>query len=219
MLWSIRRLLALSPWLITGFASACGGESTDSTDDGGQSGAGGSAIAGTGGSTVIRTPKVHRAAAVPCDGARATTDPNIPAGPTVVASCAQHDDCTEGRNGRCTGNYHDGWRCTYDACTVDADCGGIGVCACEGGPQTDNDVCLVATCRVDADCGESFCSPSLGECGAGAKYVTFACHTPEDECIDDEDCVPDPSSPGSVPSCKFEQSVGHWKCSSQACIG
>ena len=130
-------------------------------------------------------------------------------------SCQTHVECTNGTNGRCLGNSHDGWQCTYDVCQSDGDCGASGVCQCEGGFRSDHDVCLESSCRVDADCGAGrFCSPSLGSCGNFSKIVTYACHEPSDECIDDEDCAAEHNG-----SCRFEPAVGHWKCSSSECAG
>jgi hypothetical protein len=195
--------------------TAGSGGSAGTAGAAGTAGSGGSA--GTGGTTAVREPKVHRAEAVACDGVRATLDPNILAGQEALASCQQNEDCTEGVNGRCTGNGHDGWQCTYDLCTTDSDCGNGKVCSCEGGFRTDNDVCIATTCNVDADCGDNFCSPSLGDCGHFDKFVTYACHTPEDECIDDEDCTA--GSEALPATCRFQQSVGHWKCSTAECVG
>jgi len=177
-------------------------------------GAGGTISAGAGGGggsdTIVRIPKNHRAVATTCDDVRATIDPNVGTGPP--ASCKAHEECTEGVNGRCSGNSHDGWQCTYDLCKDDAGCG-TGVCACEGGFRSDNNICLKSSCRVDADCGTNgFCSPSLGDCGHYVSFVTYACHTPKDECVDDEDC-----KDGGY--CAFEETVGHWKCSTSECLG
>ena len=160
---------------------------------------------------MVRAPKNHRAVATPCDDVRDVNEPNVTdSGPQVA--CKVNAECTAGVNGRCTGNSHDGWACTYDLCKDDAACGG-GVCACEGGFRADNNVCLKSSCRVDADCGANgFCSPSLGDCGHYTKFVTYACHTPQDECVDDEDC-----EKGGY--CAFQQSVGHWKCSTAECVG
>lgn len=165
--------------------------------------------------TAPRVPKNHRPTATPCDDTRDSTPPHLPEDTDVDwVRCTKHEDCTEGVNGRCTGNGHDGWQCSYDRCSSDADCG-EGVCQCGGGFRTDANVCLSVGCKVDADCGPNrYCSPSQGSCGAYSGIVTYACHEDTDECIDDEDCA---SQGGG--SCRYEAEVGHWKCSTSECAG
>ncbi len=174
---------------------------------------------------VCKTATQHRATAAACDGVRPVTpDPNPTNHPFI--KCTKHSDCTDGKNGRCTGNPHDGWQCTYDLCQADADCkGGQGLCECGGGFRSDNDVCLDTGCHVDADCvptsaacGTGFCSPSLGSCGHYGKAVGYFCHTAKDECTNDSDCAGEGQF-GMAPYCKYEPSVGHWKCSTQECAG
>jgi hypothetical protein len=140
--------------------------------------------------------------------------------------CHSDAECTEGENGRCGGNGHDGYRCTYDNCFADSDCSGAAsgearVCGCEGGFRSENNVCLVGNCQLDADCGQGgYCSPSLGNCGNYAKTVGYFCHTPDDECIDDADCdaLPGAGTFGA-PYCAFMPTIGHWKCSNTHCVG
>ena len=163
----------------------------------------------------LRVPKVHRPTAAACDGVRRADEPNNvpPEGSGPFIGCRTNATCTAGTNGRCRGNGHDGWTCNYDQCRVDTDCPGKGVCSCEGGFRADNDVCLVAGCRLDADCGAGgYCSPSLGACGHFDKVQTYACHTAADECTDDEEC-------GTGGTCRFEATIGHWKCSTSECAG
>jgi hypothetical protein len=132
-------------------------------------------------------------------------------------ACHSNSECTEGRNGRCDGNPHDGYRCTYDQCYADSECGG-GVCACNGASRATNNVCLPGGCRVDADCGASgYCSPTLGSCGHYGKNVAYYCHTADDECVDDDDCSANAS--GQKGYCAYEKSIGHWKCSTSECAG
>lgn len=165
-----------------------------------------------------RVPRVHRAAAAPCD----TTRPPSPGleSPNPGAMCTSDAECTSGLNGRCTGNGHDGWRCTYDECTKDADCvepgtGKGGLCACENGFHSDNNVCLfVGNCRIDADCGSGgYCSPTLGDCGNYSPFDAYYCHTAADECVDDADCG------GAGAYCAYSAIKGHWSCSSMNCVG
>ncbi len=171
-----------------------------------------------------RAPKLHRATATACSETRATRpDPETPeAGGGPPVDCRTHAECTSGRNGRCDGNGHDGWRCTYDVCTSDAQCGGaFGVCACNGGFRSDNHVCLTTSnCRVDRDCGggAGYCSPSLGSCGHYTPFVGYFCHTPADTCVDDEDCTGQGQF-GQKPYCAFDPKLGHFACSTQECAG
>lgn len=164
-----------------------------------------------------REPAVHRPSAIDCDHVRSdgsTPDPGAP------ASCMVDADCSTGENGRCTGNSHDGWACTYDTCFTDDACGAGGVCQCEGGFRSDANVCLGGDCRIDSDCGPGgYCSPSLGSCGDYGGIVGWFCHAAEDECIDDVDCAD-----GEMPFfgggyCAFDPLVGHFRCSTQQCAG
>ena len=163
------------------------------------------------------TPLNHRAVAAACDNERSTALPVIPdqySGPT---DCTVHEDCLAGTNGRCVGNTHDGFYCTYDACFADTDCGAF-VCACGGGFRSDDNVCLhQGNCRVDANCGAGgFCSPTFGDCGDFSGVVAYYCHTAGDECVDDADC-------GNVgaggPYCAYNAIAGKWLCSTQQCVG
>ena len=177
--------------------------------------------------STCNAPENHRAAPKACDGTRPLEPVSLPPGSTHPhVKCTTHEECTAGKNGRCLGNNHDGWQCTYDACETDADCsGGAKLCECEGGFRSDHNVCLTAECHVDADCaptsaacGTGFCSPSLGSCGHYTKAVGYFCHTAKDECTNDSDCE-GRGQFGQKPYCKFEPSVGFWKCSTQECAG
>jgi len=185
--------------------------------------AGGLPDAGAGGVTP-REPVKHRASETTCDHTRPSNPSNAPADgdPTRVA-CHSHEDCNQGENGRCVGNGHDGWQCTYDNCFADADCASSSsaeprLCMCEGGVRSDNNVCLPGNCRLDADCGTGgYCSPSLGSCGNYSKVVGYYCHTPDDECVDDADCGGGAAS--ALAYCAFMPTIGHWKCSTTHCVG
>ncbi len=175
----------------------------------------GSDVGGDGGpGCLAHVPAQHRAAAAACDHVRPDTEPDP--GPSYGGpmDCTQNSDCTDGDNGRCVGNGHDGWHCTYDECFADSDCPTSSVCACEGGFRSDANVCLAGNCRTDADCGDSgYCSPSFGSCGSYSGVVGYFCHTCDDECVDDADCG------GGGAYCMFDQSVSHWICSTMMCAG
>ncbi len=159
-----------------------------------------------------RVPLNHRAVARDCDDVRARRDP----GAEDWGECTAHEDCQDGINGRCIGNSHDSWYCSYDQCFADAECGGK-VCECEGGFRSDHNVCLrVGDCLTDADCGAGgYCSPTLGDCGDYDGTVGYFCHTPEDDCIDDADCQVDER----WEYCAYNPAAQKWSCSDAQCAG
>lgn len=162
-------------------------------------------------------PERHRSAETMCDNSRAPGNPPDPTDQGV--SCMTDADCTDGANGRCGGNGHDGWYCTYDECFADADCGMGATCECGGGFRSDHNVCLSGACSTDADCGETgFCSPTQGSCGAYFGTIGYFCHTCDDECVNDSDCSNAAGDPwGSY--CAYDDGVGHWRCSDSQCAG
>lgn len=165
----------------------------------------------------VREPEHHRPVATPCDDQRSDRLPDIPdpnPGPPYV-QCTTHEECAEGDNGRCVGNSHDGYYCTYDQCFTDGDCAAGLVCQCGGGFRSDHNVCFRSgNCRIDADCGPGgFCSPTYGSCGDYSSFVAYYCHTPQDECLDDSDC-------GDYPSyCAYDEVAGRWTCQDSHCAG
>jgi len=207
----------------SGAAGASAGASPTSagTSPGGAAGAAGSTVqAGAGGMT-LREPEKHRSEATACDPTRPSMPPNAPPdGDPNWVTCHSHAECTDGANGRCSGNGRAGYRCTYDLCFTDSDCptaatGESQLCQCDGG-YAGNNVCLPGNCRVDADCGNSgYCSPSLGACGNYSGVVGYFCHTQEDECLDDADCSISPNAG----YCAFMPVVGRWQCSTAQCVG
>lgn len=116
--------------------------------------------------------------------------------------------------------------CSYDECFSDSDCSatgalGLGICSCretathkaDSVAQANPNFCAYGNnCRVDADCastGFPFCSPSPSPtCQNFAQG--FFCHTTDDECSDDSDCM----SGGIQAVCAWEPSKGHWACAS-----
>jgi hypothetical protein len=213
-------------------ASSGSGGSDESSGAAGTSPGGALGVAGVVGSTAqagaagmtTREPEKHRPTATACDHTRPSAEPDVPAdGDPSWVMCQSNAECTDGENGRCTGNGHDGYQCTYDACFSDSDCPALAsgtprLCQCEGGSRADNNVCLGGNCRVDADCGGGgYCSPTLGSCGNYTGTQGYYCHTSNDECLDDADCNADGSSyPGY---CAFMPEVGHWMCSMAQCAG
>ncbi len=168
-----------------------------------------------------RVPLRHRAAATTCPTVRPPSTCEGGFGPP--GTCTADRDCTTGTNGRCVGNPHDGCRCNYDVCNNDSDCTMGGACECRLASRgaAGANVCIPGNCRIDADCGErGYCSPTLGSCGDYGGLAGYYCHTPEDECVDDEDCLGvDAGFLGQRPYCMFAREVGHWRCSNQGCAG
>ncbi|HMJ09811.1 MAG TPA: hypothetical protein VK524_00325 [Polyangiaceae bacterium] len=217
---------ALTAMSLSILAVACGGSThggaggaSGNAGTAGSGGTGGSAGSGGNGGT-SQVPLKHRPSATACDQTRPEPDPMAPDAGGPPIECRSHAECTAGINGRCGGNGHDGWRCTYDQCFADGDCTGAdtsGVCECEGGFRSDNNQCLrEGNCKTNADCGSGgYCSPTLGTCGNYTKIVGYYCHTPQDECVNDSDC----SGAGANWYCAYSPMAGHWKCSNSHCVG
>jgi hypothetical protein len=70
-------------------------------------------------------------------------------------------------------------------------------------------MCVAGNCRVDADCGSNgYCSPSPSKNGCGGIPVGgYYCHTRDDECVDDSDCV----STG-ISGCAYSTTSNRWTC-------
>ncbi|MFO0601572.1 MAG: hypothetical protein U0324_00290 [Polyangiales bacterium] len=171
-----------------------------------------------------RVPRLHRPTAVACPSDRpaSSCDPGVGSGPPVA--CRADSECAAGVNGRCVGNPHDGCRCNYDTCARDSDCMTGGPCACRLASRGSSgaNVCLAGNCRVDADCGAGgYCSPTYGSCGEYTGVVGYYCHTPQDQCVDDEDCsaVLDGGFLGQRPYCMYTREAGRWTCSNSGCAG
>lgn len=167
-----------------------------------------------------RVPRRHRATREACPSERPPATCTSGGAP---AACSADSDCTMGTNGRCVGNPHDGCRCNYDACREDAMCTTGGPCACRLATRgaSGANVCLPGNCQIDADCGPGgYCSPTFGSCGDYSGVVGYRCHTPQDECVDDEDCAgQDAGFLGQRPYCMFVQEVGRWRCANSGCAG
>lgn len=218
---SLAPAAALALFALAGCAESHGTCTADDCPDASGSDAGPGSDAGLradGGGCLAHAPAAHRTAGSACDHVRPPgSSPDFEGPP---ASCTTDADCTEGENGRCNGNGHDGWRCTYDACFADADCSGTSVCECEGSFRSDANSCLPGNCRTDGDCATGFCSPTLGSCGDYTGTTGWFCHTCEDECVDDADCATgvDAGFFGR-PYCAFEPTAGHWVCMNTHCAG
>ncbi|HEY8075136.1 MAG TPA: hypothetical protein VIF62_13525, partial [Labilithrix sp.] len=109
----------------------------------------------------------------------------------------------------------------YDECFADSDCGSGKVCECgqaigSGSTQRTGNACLAGNCRIDGDCGAgSFCSPTYDtSCGPYNGTVGYYCHTPTDECTNDDQC-----SDGGFGYCAYDPMKSHWVCEHSICAG
>jgi hypothetical protein len=180
--------------------------------------------------TKAKVPVDHRAAAVTC--AASDRPPGTCAqtrGVRPTSACTRDPDCAAGINGRCQfgsqgsgGDSGSDCFCEYDDCLVDADCHTGGPCQCapskDAGATTTRNVCLYGNCRTDADCGEGYCSPSDSgtNCGGFRNGHGYFCHTAQDTCVNDADCIGASGAPGLGPApCAFGASSncnGLWVC-------
>jgi hypothetical protein len=178
-------------------------------------------------SRVSSPPLIHRATAAACPTDRPPSGSiyNAPdASPDAsYEKCNSDTQCTAGVNGRCFGNGHDGWACSYDTCSLDADCARGELCSCRS-PWHYGDVgpnhCLPSNCLVDADCGPAgYCSPSLdAQCGSFVGVTGWYCHQPGDACTNDHDCSAVDGGQGQT-FCGYQPEVGKWACITAGCVG
>lgn len=186
-----------------GSGASGGGGTTVTAGTGGTAGAGGAGgsggSGGSGGTGVDATPTNHRPSAVACSNDR---EPGHVTMSDPGGECSTDADCADGgTNGRCYTTEGGGIYnfCSYDTCFLDTDCMAGEPCSCREGARG-NTCGTGSNCVVDADCGPGgFCSPS---------GINYACHTPEDECTNDEDCV----DVGSAASCEYNSALKHWTC-------
>jgi hypothetical protein len=149
-------------------------------------------------------PDPTRPVAIQCSLCR----PPGPGGGT--GACMTDADCTAGDNGRCSFG-RGGAFCDYDLCFGDEDCNADEVCLCDGSNSGGN-TCVSAECHVDADCDGGFaCSPTFGTCGHYSGFVAYRCHRATDACTTDADCA--------AGYCAFDETAGHWQCSTSECAG
>jgi hypothetical protein len=159
-----------------------------------------------------RVPSQHRSVAAACSEPAPPGNCHLPKS-TVPGSCQTDSDCADGSlSGRCIEPTLGGpalCDCTYDRCTVDADCGSGHACSCRIDPYQYGfgNTCVPGNCRIDSDCGVGgYCSPSVGpnSFNIGGYY----CHTARDECIDDRDCAMGYSDS----FCFYSTGDGRWEC-------
>jgi hypothetical protein len=204
-----KRSRGRSAWLAGAalLAAACG--------SGGGTTSGTSGTTGTGGGNPGREPKLHRPMSELCDDARPAGSVFDPTG----GACASDNECSAGDNGRCVQNFSGKTFCSYDECSLDADCGSAGVCGCRNPASFSANVCFHGSCRLDADCGAGgYCSPSAVEIGSSCNMgispgsVGYFCHTAMDQCVDDADCS---TTPEGV--CLFSVDQMRWSCFGLMC--
>lgn len=125
--------------------------------------------------------------------------------------CFCHDECDQGRNGRCDPAGHG---CSYDDCIADSDCPDDHLCACSQGPD-ETHRCIQAGCRTNADCaGDLHCSPTrASECSNVSGVVAYQCHTENDGCQSDADC----DGATTTGLCVHDAEQARWVCSTSRC--
>ncbi|HYP88355.1 MAG TPA: hypothetical protein VEQ59_09375 [Polyangiaceae bacterium] len=69
-------------------------------------------------------------------------------------------------------------------CLTDDECGTNELCQCDG---SRGGVCVPASCRGDADCDDGYHCAQAQIC-TGLNTGSFACQSPEDECVTEKDC-------------------------------
>jgi hypothetical protein len=129
------------------------------------------------------------------------------------SGCATDADCTAGQGGRCIFAGFYSCACSYDTCNADSDCPTGQDCACRltfrntngNGPNQ----CVPANCVSDADCTSGLCSPSYSTGSCESFVVGYYCHTAQDECGVNADCV---AGGIGYPVCAFRPELGHWAC-------
>jgi hypothetical protein len=168
-----------------------GSEQSGSGSGGSTSAGGGSSGSSTGAPRGIcgEIPKLHRPAAVRCDGGNATPPPWEPDAGNL---CEQDSDCHA------------------------SDAGLVCSCAPATGVPGDTDFsvneCVPGNCQVDSDCSCGYCSPSdEAPCGTWCGVVGYFCRTAADTCTNDGDCDAGPNWK-EWGYCGYSRQVAHWAC-------
>ncbi len=196
-------------------------------------GCGGSTVAGTPGGViceghVLAAPVSHRVSATACGPSQpslASCDPSAHAGCTLRGATGCSPDAGD-TCGTCEASASGGSVCRFpDACLSDDDCGPSGVCSCQGmtfgfSHLSNNNQCLPSNCRVDSDCETGFCSPTVStSCGGFYGVQGYFCHTCEDTCMNDGDCMQMGANGPVKGYCAYQPTVGHWACGFGLCAG
>jgi hypothetical protein len=114
--------------------------------------------------------------------------------------CGSDADCTQSPHGFCSESRHLAGYCgCYYGCMQDSDCDPGKVCFC-GTPVGH---CVPSTCVDDSACGTgALCATYLAPCvpgqyasggctgGVNGCFSGFACQSAADECLYDDDCLP-----------------------------
>jgi hypothetical protein len=63
-------------------------------------------------------------------------------------------------------------------------------------------------------------SEGPGGCGSVGQYGGVYCHTPNDDCFNDNDCIVDGGAINQYRVCVYSSEVGKWTCDSpRVCSG
>lgn len=158
-----------------------------------------------------RTPSKRRPTAEACPSTRAPGKIELAppdagpdgaaASPSYEVECYKDGDCTQGKDGRCNTNRAYGspqQKCSYSACTTDADCPTNTACVCN---DFGGNFCAPSNCRIDSDCKANLgCSPQT--------YGGYFCRTTADQCGTDADCP----RMGRKRICSYNKTSQAWMC-------
>ncbi len=223
-----RRMLRVTRFTLTlALVAGCAGKTaplpTDN-DNGNSAGADGGADAAT---KPLPAPTDHRSHGSQCEPTAPGAEPGlteVDAGAGLFM-CRTNEECTAHPGGRCIWNSGacgepcaprpPSSACAYDQCAIDTNCPNASACICGSGGLSTNSCAPVGTCRVDADCATGYCSPGKDPCTGG--LTGFFCHTPRDECTNDNDCAD--ATGVAAPKCVVDARTHVWTCMRDQCGG
>lgn len=240
MIRSLRHAAAVKLSLLASLGIApvaCGGTTTDTPNQGG---GGSDNVAGKGGSTgkagstshggvtgqACTNPQFdpeshlvscdegfsHRPDATACGATvnRIAPEPSLPRADGSVPCADDPGKCSQYLYGYCDGVFAGGEApvaTCRSGCFTDFECGENNICICGNVQSPTGGVCRYSSCKTDAECAPGYlCASYSGLCGGGG----FACQTPDDECMTNQDCV-------GQGACISDGTLGYRVCSNAVC--
>jgi hypothetical protein len=135
-------------------------------------------------------------------------EPTLPRADGSVPCSQDPTICGSYQYGFCNGAFLGGEApvpTCESGCIVDSDCGMGAICLCGNAQSPTGGSCRRSDCITDADCDYGFCADYSEVCGEGG----FACHTADDECMTNSDCM------GGA--CSFDSALGYRVCNHAVC--